>query len=87
MELAKEIFQTIGGLATVVVAVLGIFISFMTLRLTKQQNKENREAAKQQLEANRQEARSNRFTRAIDHMKDESLHIRMGALYELQRLG
>jgi len=32
-------------------------------------------------------ARSNRFTSAIEHLKDESLAIRMGALFELRTLG
>lgn len=32
-------------------------------------------------------ARSNRFTYAIEHLKDESLAIRMGALFELKKLG
>jgi len=32
-------------------------------------------------------ARSNRFTSAIEHLKDESLAIRMGALFELKKLG
>lgn len=85
--------QAFTGLLTAIVAVLGIFVSFMTVRLTKQQNEHNREAAKQQfeltqqqIESNQQEARNNRFTSAIEHLKDDSLAIRMGALCELEVL-
>jgi len=35
----------------------------------------------------RRSARSNRFTSAIEHLKDDSLSIRMGALFELKKLG
>jgi len=35
----------------------------------------------------RDTARSNRFTSAIGHLKDDSLAIRMGALFELKKLG
>jgi len=35
----------------------------------------------------RNTARSDRFTRAIEHLKNESLAIRMGALFELKKLG
>jgi len=35
----------------------------------------------------RDTARNDRFTYAIEHLKDESLAIRMGALFELKKLG
>ena len=35
----------------------------------------------------RNTARSNRFTRAIEHLSDDLLSIRMGALFELKKLG
>ena len=75
MELAKEIIQTIGGLATAIVAVLGILLAYKTHQLSKQQSEESK-----------QEARSERFTRTIEHLKDESIAIRMGALFELEKM-
>jgi len=89
------------GLVTAMVALFGIILTTVSLIMTGRQNKahraamkEDREAAKLQFEAqreamqaDREAARSQRFSRAIEHLKDESLHIRMGALYELQRLG
>jgi len=104
-EIAKEIIATIGGLATAVVAVLGIWLAYKTHMLSKQQSEESRkaaeqkmqaekqqfeitqEAAKQQFEASRQESWNNRFTKAIEHLKDAEIPIRMAALYELQKLG
>ena len=73
---AKDIIEMIGGLATAIVAVLGIFLAYKTHQLSKQQS-----------DANSQEARSKRFTSAIEHLKDDALHIRMGALFELKKLG
>jgi len=47
----------------------------------------DREAAQAERKAARDAALSDRFTRAIDHLKDESLAIRMGALFELKKIG
>jgi hypothetical protein len=68
--------ETLVNMIPAIVAVLGIFISFMTVLLTRQQHA-----------ANRQESRGKRFTSAIEHLKDNALPIRMGALFELKKLG
>lgn len=85
--LGSENLTEITGLLTVIVALIGILISFMTIRLTKQQNKENRDQSRQQFEATRQETIINRFNHAIENLKDESLAIRMSALFELKKIG
>ena len=94
MKWLKENYELLTGLATAIVAVLGIFISYMTVRLTRQQNKAQREALQADREAAqlertvaREAAQRDRFTYAIEHLKDESLAIRMGALFELKKLG
>jgi len=60
---------------TAIVAVCGILLSYQTFLLTADEKEAQREAA-----------RSNRFASAIEHLRDDSLAIRMGALYELQKL-
>ncbi|MDR0532012.1 MAG: pentapeptide repeat-containing protein [Oscillospiraceae bacterium] len=68
--------QAFATLITAVTAVAGIVLSFMTAKIAEQQSQENRASA-----------RADRFTRAIEHLKDESLAIRMGALFELEKIG
>ena len=61
---------------TAIIAFLSLMISSVTAFSLINQRK-----------ADRASARSDRFMKAIEHLKDESLPIRMGAIYELQRLG
>ena len=75
MTWIKNNLEGLTGLVTAIVAVLGIFISYMTIRLTKRENKLKSE-----------ESRSERFSRAIAHLKDESVAIRLGALFDLKEL-
>jgi len=76
MDRILSMIQIVVPLITVTVAVLGIILSAKTFSLTAKEKA-----------AQRKMAQSDRFARAIDHLKDESIHIRMGALYELQRIG
>jgi len=68
--------QVLVSLVTAIVAVSGILLSYQTFLLNAEEKEAQREAI-----------RSNRFTSAIEHLKDESLAIRMGALFELKKLG
>ena len=63
-------------IVTAVIAFLSLMISSVTAFSLINQRK-----------ADRASARSDRFMKAIEHLKDESLPIRMGAIYELQRFG
>ena len=72
----KDILPMLPSFITAVVAVLGIFVSYMTVSITRKEKA-----------AQREDARSERFTRAIEHLKDDALAIRMGALFELKKLG
>jgi len=72
----KNYLQALISLVTAIVAVLGILISYMSFTLTAEERITQRE-----------DAQRTRFTYAIEHLKDESLAIRMGALFELQKLG
>ena len=81
------VFQAVATTITAIVAVLGIWLSYNTLKLSQQESEHSRKAAEQQFEANQQESRSKRFSSAIEYLKDSALHIRMGALFELKKLG
>ena len=72
----KNYLQLIVSCVTAIVAVLGIVLSYMSFSLTAEEKA-----------AQRLQARNSRFTYAIEHLKDESLAIRMGALFELKKLG
>ena len=63
-------------IVTALLTLISILISSMTAFSLIQQRK-----------ADRDSARSDRFTKAIEHLKDESLAVRIGALYELKKLG
>ena len=69
-------WQAVPTIITAFVALLGIVVSFLTYTLTREDRA-----------AQRADAQNNRFTYAIEHLKDESLAIRMGALFELKKLG
>ena len=62
MTWIKNNLDGLTGLVTAIVAALGIFLSYMTIRLTKRENKLKNERAQRE-----------RFTYAIEHLKDESL--------------
>ena len=64
------------SLVTAIVAVLGIVVSYLSITMVRQENK-----------AKREDARSERFSRVIEHLRDDSLTIRMAALLELKRMG
>jgi len=76
MAWIKENLEGLTSLVTAIVAALGIFLSYMTIRIAKQESK-----------AKNEDARRERFSRAIEYLKDESLAIRMGALFELKKIG
>ena len=63
-------------IVTAVIALLGVMISSVTAFSLIRQRKADREST-----------RNDRFTKAIEHLKDDSLAIRMGALFELKRIG
>ena len=68
--------QLLPSFVAAAVAALSLVISFKTFSLNNNEK-----------EAQRLESRNNRFTYAIEHLKDEALAIRMGALFELKKLG
>jgi len=81
------------GLVTAMVALFGIGLTTVSLIMTGRQNKAHRAAMKEDREAAQVEkraaidaARSEHFTRAIAHLKDDSVAIRLGALYDLKKL-
>ena len=73
-------WQAVPTIITAFVAVIGIVVSCLTYL-------SQRASANEDRAAQRMADRNNRFTYAIEHLKDESLAIRMGALYELKKLG
>ena len=73
-------WQAVPTIITAFVAVIGIAVSCLTYLSQRATTIEDREAQ-------RLADRNNRFTYAIEHLKDESLAIRMGALFELKKLG
>jgi len=79
--------QVLVSLVTAIVAVSGILLSYQTFRLNAEEKAAQREAAVAAQERQELADRNNRFSYAIEHLKDESLAIRMGALYELKKLG
>jgi len=81
------------GLVTAMVALFGIGLTTVSLIMTGRQNKVHRTAMKEDREAAQVEkkaaidaARSERFSRAIAHLKDDSVAIRLGALFDLKEL-
>jgi len=68
--------QVAVSLVTAIVAVMGVVVSFISISMARQESR-----------AKREDAQRDRFTYAIEHLKDESLAIRMGALFELKKLG
>ena len=94
----ETIITALVSLLAVIVSIVGIVTSSKTATMTasimkeqneavKEQNEAQHAAAKEQIESQRAADRNNRFTHAIEHLKDKSLAIRMGALYELKKLG
>ncbi|MCL1952133.1 MAG: pentapeptide repeat-containing protein [Oscillospiraceae bacterium] len=74
----KEVnwWQAIPTIITAFVAVIGIVVSCLTYL-----------SANEDRVAQRLAARNERFTYAIEHLSSDSLAIRMGALFELKKLG
>lgn len=66
-ESLQPTIQVLVSLVTAIVAISGILLSYQTFLLSAEEKAAQREAAK-----------NNRFTYAIEHLKDESLTIRMG---------
>jgi len=81
------VLQVMVSLVTAIVAVCGILLSYQTFLLNAEEKIAQREAAVAAQERQELADRNNRFTYAIEHLKDESLAIRMGALFELKKLG
>jgi len=93
-EWLAENMPIMTGLVTAMVALFGVGLTTVSLIMTGRNNKAQRAAMKEDraaVMAEKQTARnaalSDRFARAIELLKDDSLAIRMGALFELKKLG
>jgi len=78
--------QAVPTIITAVVAVAGIVFSALTYQSTNEDRAAQRIAADEDRAAQRLADKNNRFTYAIEHLKDESMAIRLGALYELENI-
>jgi len=87
MKTLQPIIQALISLVTVIVAALAVWVSYQTYLSTSEDRALQREAAVVAQERQELADRNNRFTYAIEHLRDESLAIRMGALFELRKLG
>lgn len=90
----RENPEVIPGLAAAFVAFLGTVLTAASIIMSRQQfkaQKESMEADREAAQAERKTARDtvlgDRFARAIEMLRDDSLAIRMGALYELEKIG
>jgi len=76
----KNFLQGLISLVTIIVAVSGIAVSYMLFSLIRDERAAAEAAQKVE------PVESNSLTYTIEHLRDESLAIRMGALYELDEL-
>jgi len=80
----SDMMSVIGvGSGILFAGIIATIISLRHLKITKQQAI----LAEQQVNLGRDAQLSGRLATAIEHLKDESLAIRMGALFELKKLG
>jgi len=77
------VIQTIAIAITAIVTASSIALTYMSISLTREEQALMRDDREVQQNA----ARNDRFSRAIEHLSNDSLAIRMGALYELRNLG
>jgi hypothetical protein len=89
----KDLVQALGLITAGVAGAVGIFFTWRGQRLareTQEQNQKNTQAqldnAQEELRITRQGQITERFTRAIDQLGNESLEIRLGGIYALERI-
>jgi uncharacterized protein YjbI with pentapeptide repeats len=96
----KDLVQALGFLMVGVAGAVGIFFTWRGQRLaqqelthTRQSHEQNQKATQAQLQNAQEELRltrqgqiTERFTRAIDQLGNESLEIRLGGIYALERI-
>jgi uncharacterized protein YjbI with pentapeptide repeats len=88
----KDLVQALGLITAGVAGAVGIYFTWRGQRLTRQAQEENQRNTLEQLEQSRNELDitrrgqiTGRFTQAIDQLGSESLEIRLGAIYSLER--
>jgi hypothetical protein len=88
----KDLVQALGFITAGVAGAVGIYFTWRSQRLARQAQEENQrntlaqlENAEEQLRLTRRGQITERFTRAIDQLGSESLEIRLGGIYSLER--
>jgi len=89
----KDLVQALGLITAGVAGAVGIFFTWRGQRLSREAQEQNQKTTQAQLENAQEELRltrqgqiTERFTRAIDQLGNESLEIRLGGIYALQRI-
>jgi hypothetical protein len=88
----KDLVQALGFITAGVAGAVGIFFTWRGQRITQRDQERNQKNIQDQLEQLRNELDitrrgqiTERFTQAIDQLGSESLEIRLGGIYSLER--
>jgi hypothetical protein len=88
----KDLVQALGFITAGVAGAVGIFFTWRGQRITQRDQERNQKNIQDQLEQSRNELDitrrgqiTERFTQAIDQLGSESLEIRLGGIYSLER--
>lgn len=82
LEMAKSI---VGGLGTISTLIGGVFL-YLNFDQVKRKNSIDEDKAKTDAKLAESRLITERFSKAIEHLGSEKLHIRLGGIYSLERI-
>jgi uncharacterized protein YjbI with pentapeptide repeats len=89
----KDLVQALGLITAGVAGAVGIYFTWRGQRLTRQAQAENQKTTQRQLQNSQEELHltregqiTERYTRAIDQLGNESIDVRLGGIYALERI-
>lgn len=81
-ELRKTLAQIMGGL----LILISLYGTWKTLEISKQTAEDNLKVSHQNLKISQEGQITERFTRAVEHLGNAKLEIRLGGIYALERI-
>lgn len=82
----KDLIQALGLIMAGVAGAIGIYFTWRGQRITRESLESTQENTQEQLRLTREGQITERFTRAIDQLGNDSLEIRLGGIYALERI-
>jgi len=81
-ELRKTLAQIMGG----VVILVGLYSTWKTIEISKETMDVSRKASDENLRVSQEGQITERFTRAVEHLGNAKLEVRLGGIYALERI-